>query len=54
MRKKKLTKKRLALDKETIRLLAETRIAEVYGGFWTCGCTEGCPPYTGNTCSCLC
>ena len=54
-KKKKFDDKRLALNKQTIRLLNEPQMAEVLGGLWTCGCTEGnCPPYTGQTCSCAC
>ena len=53
---KKKTKKRLELNRETIRLLGETQMSQVYGGLWTCGCTEGscatcaCGPYS-NMCS---
>ena len=50
MHKKKTTEKRLELNKETIRMLTEPQMAEVYGGLWTCGCTdrcsEGCGPYS--------
>ena len=53
---KKKTAKRLELNQDTIRLLSEPALAEVYGGLWTCGCTEGscgtgcCGPYS-NVCS---
>ena len=50
MNKKKTTEKRLELNKETVRMLAEPQMAEVYGGLWTCGCsdncTAGCQPYS--------
>ena len=53
MKKKKLKEQRLSLNKETIRMLNDPALAEVYGGLWTCGCSDACSqvncsPYTTN------
>ena len=42
MKKKKLQEQRLSRNKETLRMLNDPSLAEVYGGLWTCGCSDNC------------
>jgi natural product precursor len=42
--KKKITNKKLQLNKETIAKMNQNELTDVKGGFmiWTTGCTDGC------------